>query len=174
LHRIRFAVLSAATIVAALGLAGCGNESRPAPPPPAATTPSTIAQPPPPAPLPPPDALTAVLSKLADPAVRGEEKVGLVEHGTADDAAALNKFGKALQDGGFTPLTFEASDLVWSQADPGNVVATITVRTANRQSGGEFSFPMEFNPLRNGWQLTRQTADLLLQLGQPPTPTPTP
>jgi hypothetical protein len=161
--------------VAALGLSGCGNETQPAatsaPP---ATMPSTTVQPPPAAPLPPPDALTAVLSKLADPAVQGEDKVGLVEHGTADDAAALNKFGKALQDGGFTPLSFEASNVAWSQADPGNVLATITVRTANRESGGAFSFPMEFNPMRNGWQLTRQTADLLLQLGEPPTATPTP
>jgi len=32
---------------------------------------------------------------------------------------------------------------------------------------------MEFSPQQNSWQLTRKTADLLLQLGPTPTPTPT-
>ena len=67
-------------------------------------------------------------------------------------------------------MTFEATDLAWSEADPGDVVATITVKAANRPSGGDFTFPMEFTPVRDTWQLTRQTADLLLQLGQAPTP----
>ena len=115
-----------------------------------------------------------MLYRLADASVPGADKVGLVEHGTAADAEALDKFGRALADSGFTPLTFEATDLVWSQSDPGNVVATIAVKAANRPSGGNFTYPMEFNPLRNTWQLTRQTADLLLQLGQTPTATPTP
>ena len=47
---------------------------------------------------------------------------------------------------------------MWSPPSPS--------RPPNRPSGGDFTFPMEFNPLRNTWQLTRQTADLLLQLGQ--------
>jgi hypothetical protein len=33
---------------------------------------------------------------------------------------------------------------------------------------------MEFSPQGDTWQLTRQTADLLLQVGQQPTTTPTP
>ncbi len=174
MHRTRVAVLSAAAIVAALGLSGCGDETHPA----ATSTPvvTTLRTPapaaPPPASLPPPTALTDVLYRLADASVPGADKVGLVEHGTAADAEALDKFGRALADSGFTPLTFEATDLVWSQSDPGNVVATIAVKAANRSSGGNFTYPMEFNPLRNTWQLTRQTADLLLQLGQTPTATP--
>ena len=61
-------------------------------------------------------------------------------------------------------MTFEARDLAWSQSDPGNVVATVIVRTANPQSG-EFTYPMEFAPAAGSWQLTRKTADLLLQFG---------
>ena len=144
-------------------------------PPPAATTPSSapVAAPPPAAPLPPPSALTDVLFRLADPAVPGADKVGLVEHATAGDAAALDRFGRALQDGGFTPLTFEARDVTWAPVTPGNVVSTVVVKAPNRQSGGDFTFPMEFTPVRGSWQLTRQTADLLLELGGAPSPTPT-
>ncbi len=98
--------------------------------------------------------------------------MSLVESATPADAEALDKFGRALADSGFTPLTFEATDLAWSEADPGNVVATITVKAANRPTGGDFTYPMEFNPLRDTWQLTRQTADLLLQLGTAPPTTP--
>jgi len=104
----------------------------------------------------------------------------------------LDRFGIALRDNGSLPLTFEVRDLAWSQSDPGHVVATVIVRTANPQSG-EFTYPMEFAPAAASWQLTRKTADLLLQLGgeegspspaappeppappppAPPTPTPT-
>ena len=136
--------------------------------------PGTVAAPAPTtAPLPPPTALTDVLYRLADPSVPGADKVGLVQYATADDATALDGFGRALKDGGFTPLTFQATDLGWSDADPGNVVATINVSTANPDTGG-FTFPMEFNPTRNTWQLTRQTADLLLQLGASQSSTPPP
>ena len=62
-------------------------------------------------------------------------------------------------------MTFEARDLAWAQATPGNVVATIVVKAAEPAAGGDFTFPMEFTPLRDTWQLTRQTADLLLELG---------
>jgi hypothetical protein len=31
---------------------------------------------------------------------------------------------------------------------------------------------MEFNPMRDSWQLTRRTADLLFQMGNAPTATP--
>ena len=115
-------------------------------------------------PLPPPEALIDVLNRLSDPAVPGADKIGLVELATADDAAALDKFGKALADNGALPLTFEAVDLKWSETEAGNVVATVNVTTANKPPG-KFSFPMEFTPVRDGWQLTRKTADLLLDFG---------
>jgi hypothetical protein len=158
-----------------VGLSGCSDTSHPAAShTPDAPIPSTSAPAPPPAsaPLPPPNALTDVLHRLADPNVAGADKVGLVEQATADDAAALDSLGKALQDNRFTPLTFEARDVAWSQSDPGNVVATIIAKTATDQAG-DFSFPMEFNPRGAGWQLTRNTADLLLELGATPTATPT-
>ena len=113
------------------------------------------------------------MARLADPNIPGSEKVGLVEHATADDAAALDRFGLALRDGGYLPVMFEAIDLTWSQANNGNVLTTVVVKTANEQ-GGDFTFPMEFSPTQDSWQLTRQTADILLQLGQDPPATPTP
>ncbi len=120
-----------------------------------------------------------MLDRLADVNVPGADKVVLVEQGTADDAAALDKFGRALADNGFTPLTFEATDLAWSQTEPANVVATVKVTAGGDGSARDFSFPMEFTPHGDGWQLTRHTADLLLVMGAgagtsaPPAPTPT-
>ncbi|HJT95433.1 MAG TPA: hypothetical protein VJ777_26430 [Mycobacterium sp.] len=180
MHRtIRATVLSAVAIAAALGLSGCGGDDNSGQPaavesPPPITKPPAAPVSPPPAidPLPPPTALTDVMARLADVNVPGADKVALVEYATADDAAALDRFGRALRDGGFTPLTFEATDLTWSQAHPGNVVANIIIKTANRQAGGDFTFPMEFSPTHGSWQVTRQTADMLLQLGQEPTATP--
>jgi hypothetical protein len=125
------------------------------------------------APLPPSSALTDVMARLTDPNVRGSDKLGLVEYSTADDAAALDRFTKALKDGGFMPLSFEANDLTWAQAHQGNVVANVVIKTSNRGSQGDFTFPMEFSPTDGSWQLTRQTADMLLKLGQEQTATPT-
>lgn len=122
------------------------------------------------APMPPPEALIDVLNRLSDPAVPGADKVSLVELATADDAAALDKFGKALADNGALPLTFEAVDLKWSDSKTGNVVATVNVTTANKPPG-KFSFPMEFAPVRDGWELTRKTANLLLDFGEGATAT---
>jgi hypothetical protein len=123
--------------------------------------------------LPPPTALTDLMGRLADPNIPGSDKVGLVQHGTPADAAALDRFAKALQDSGYAPLTFEATDLMWAQDQPGNVITTITIKAAGPQNGTDLKFPMEFSPQQDSWQLTRQTADLLLQIGQPPTATPT-
>jgi hypothetical protein len=113
------------------------------------------------------------MNQLADPAIPGNQKVGLIEQGTPAEAAALDRFAVALRDNGALPLTFEARDLVWSQAEPDNVVATVVIRTANPQ-GNEFTFPMEFAPAPSsaGWQLTRRTADLLLELTDDGSPTP--
>jgi hypothetical protein len=119
------------------------------------------------------------MSRLADPNVPGTDKVGLVQHGTPADAAALDRFGKALQDSGYAPLTFEANDLTWAADQPGNVIANVTMKPGGPQATGkDLKFPMEFSPQQESWQLTRQTADLLLQTGQQPTvgqqPTTTP
>lgn len=112
------------------------------------------------------------MARLSDPAVPGNEKITLIERGTTAEAAGLDRFAVALRDNGALPLTFEARDLAWSQSAPGNVVATVVVRTAKPQ--GEFTYPMEFAQTAGSWQLTRQTADLLLQLGPETTPPPPP
>ena len=73
------------------------------------------------------------------------------------------------------PLTFEAPDLTWAQDQQGNVIANVTIRTANPQAQARTcTFPMEFSPQQDTWQLTRQTADLLLQVGQQSTAPPPP
>ncbi len=155
--------------MAAFGLCGC--DSPPPPATPETETTSIVASAAPSAsPLPPPEALIDVLNRLSDPAVPGADKVGLVEMATADDAAALDKFGKALADNGALPLTFEAVEEKWSETETGNVVATVNVTTANKPPG-KFSFPMEFAPVRDGWELTRKTANLLLDFGDGATAT---
>jgi hypothetical protein len=162
--------LVAFALCGVVALSGCNSDAPPAAEPTstaaAATTPiAPVSQP-----LPPPQALTDVLVRLSDPAVPGTGKISLVELATADDGAALDKFGKALADNGALPLTFDATDLKWSDTEAGNVVATVNVTTAN-DPPGKFSFPMEFTPVRDGWQLTRKTADLLLDFGNAQTTT---
>ena len=111
--------------------------------------------------------------RLADPAVPGADKIALVQDGTTTDAAALDAFAAALRDGGFAPVSFRAQDLRWSDAAPGAVLATITVtgRDAASPDGAEpartgaFTFPMEFRTGPGGWQLTRDTAEMLLAFG---------
>jgi hypothetical protein len=166
--------LVAFAFLGAVALSGCNTDAPPAAEP--TTTAAAAAEvPPSAAPLPQPQTLIDVLTKLSDPAVPGSAKTDLVELATADDAAALDKFGKALADNGALPLAFEAVDLKWSDTESGNVVATVNVTTANKPPG-KFSFPMEFAPVHDRWELTRKTADLLLDFGQaqttPTTPTP--
>ena len=158
--------LVAVVFLGVIGAAACDS----GPPPKPSATPSTTGVETAPAapvssPLPPPEALTDVLVRLSDPAVPGADKIGLVELATADDAAALDKFGRALADNSALPLTFDATDLKWSETEAGNVVATVNVTTAS-QPPGKFSFPMEFTPVHDRWQLTRKTADLLLEFGE--------
>jgi hypothetical protein len=178
-HRTFAAVLGAVTIVAALGLSGCSDDtsSAPSPTPVPLTKPPTVA----PsatdigAPLPAPDALTDVMGRLADPAIPGPDKVGLVQFSTPADAAALDRFAKALTDSGYAPLTFEATDLMWAQGQTGDVIANVSIKPGGPQATDKtMKFPMEFSPQGDTWQLTRQTADLLLQIGQQPTAQPTP
>ncbi|MGN7779947.1 hypothetical protein ACTJJE_10560 [Mycolicibacterium sp. 22603] len=167
--------LSAVTSVAALLLSGCATEpgtgpDAPSPAPGLGTTSSTPL-PPPAAALPAPEALTAVLGKLADPSIPGAQKVPLVQFSTPEDAAALDRFAKATVDAGLAPLTFQATDLTWADGagagsgDAGDVVATVTVAPADPIPGAApFTFPMQFTLHDGAWQLTRDTADELLEL----------
>lgn len=110
-----------------------------------------------------------MLYRLADVTVPGETRAALVQDSGPGDAAALDRFGKALADNGFLPLTFQARGVAWSPSRPGDVTADVVVTTPNPQAG-EFTFPMEFSPQGAGWQLTRETADLLLDFGAAQTP----
>ncbi len=176
MYRRPTAVLSAATIVAALGLSGCSGDERGAspatePPTSAPMTPTANAQT---APLPTPDALTGVLYRLADPGVPGAAKLNLVEGATADNAAVIDQFATALLNGGYAPMKFDARDLGWSDRDPANVVATVDVSSPT-PGVAKFSFPMEFKPYQQGWQLSARTAEMLLafspaQVAPPATP----
>ena len=182
-------VLSAATTLAALSLCGCSRDLAATTPDPVTTTsgPAAAAPPADAGPLPSPKALSDVMSQLADPAVSGADKLSLVQNAVPADGAALDRFANALRDTGFTPVTVSASEIRWSDDDPGNVLATIKVigsASAPHEAGtGEFAFPMEFGRTGTGWQLTRQTADMLLAFGNarteasgptPPGPTPRP
>ena len=170
------AVLSAAAFAVALGLSGCGAE----PIPPAPATSSSVpaaagVHTAPQAPLPAPEALTGVLAKLADPSVPGAQKVALVQYATPEDGAALDRFAQATVDGGLAPLTFQAADLSWSPSDYGDVIATVTVASADPAPDARpFTFPMQFTLEEGAWQLTRVTADQLLELGPVPSAVPPP
>lgn len=120
--------------------------------------------------MPAPEALTDVLYRLADPAVPGIEKLNLVEGATPDKAVVIDRFATALRDGGYAPMTFDATNIAWSGRDPSDVVATINVTPANPEAGG-FSFPMEFTPYEEGWQLSERTAGMLLAFGNSPAET---
>ena len=78
--------------------------------------------------MPAPTTLTDVLGRLADPNNPGTDKIGLVEYGTPADAAALDRFAKALRDSGYAPVTFEAADLTWAQDQTGNVISNVTIK----------------------------------------------
>ncbi|TPG33800.1 hypothetical protein EAH80_14345 [Mycobacterium hodleri] len=121
------------------------------------------------APLPPIDQLTGVVYRLADTSIPAEQKVGLVQYATADDRATLTNFGEALKASGFTPLTVDATDLQWA-GEPGHVVANVTIGSPNPVVR-PFTFPMEFAPLRDSWQLTSRTAGQLLPLAGATPPT---
>jgi len=160
--------VTGALVVAGLGLCGC-SPAAPSGPAAAPVTvrPSPAAAPQPaPGPLPPAEALTDVMYRLADPAVPGPGKLVLVADSSAPDAAALDRFAAALRDGGFSPVTFTATDIRWSQTRPGDAVATIAVTTVNPADPGGFTFPMEFAPAPGGgWQLSRDTAEMLFAFG---------
>lgn len=170
MHSTPVVVLSAVTIVAALGLVGCGQDVPPAADPMSSQAPGSS----PPeastaAPLPAPDELTGVLYRLADTSVPGEQKVFLVQYATVEDIPALTDFGEALKANGFDPLTVDATDLSWAGA-PGHVTANVTMGSPDPKVN-PFTFPMEFSPIGTTWQLSKRTADELLPMIGAPRPT---
>ena len=170
--------LSAATAVAAFGLAGCSHSEPKVLPSTSSAAASPTSSPlivtaPPTAPLPVPEALVDVLNRLVDPALPGMNKINLVEGASPESAVTLDKFVTALRDNGYLPMSFVTNNIAWSDKNPSNVVATVTVNTA-KGNNGTFTFPMEFAPLQGGWQLSRRTAEMLLALGNSPAPTPPP
>src|ERR1700753_309041 len=156
------AILSNAAIAALLGLAGCPSVQDDASPepsrPPTSLSPTAAPQV---APLPPPDALSGVLYRLADAALPGAQKLNLVEGATPENAGVFDQFSNALLNGGFTPVKFDVRDVRWSDRDPADAVANVDVSSSNPK-GPRFSFPMEFKPFQGGWQLSARTADVLL------------
>ncbi len=172
-------VVGSAVAIAALWLPGCSKQAPEGTAGPAAApwpTVATVPLPqstPPPAPLPEPQELTDVLGRLADPAMAGTDKLGVVEAPADGDAATLDAFTKALQENHLVPLLFTATDLAWSHQTPGHVIANVTVTTPDPNTG--FTFPMEFASGPGGWQLSRDTADMLLAFGAgPQSPEPAP
>ena len=142
MHRTTGAViLSAVAIAAALGLGACGAESEQKQPPEVATgtapptVPDQVPAGPPVAPLPPPTALADVMNRIADANVPGADKTALIESAAPGDAAAIDKFGQALAQNGYTPLSFDARDLRWVQGTLDTVSAVISLKSANPQAG---------------------------------------
>jgi hypothetical protein len=164
------AILSAATIVAALGLSGCsgdehGTSPQSEPPSTSASLTSTAAAQI--AALPPPGALASVLYRLADPGVPGIQKLNLVEGATPEHAPVIDAFADALLENGYAPMQIKVRDVAWSNVDPGYVVATVEIATPQPGAAGVFTFPMEFAPYQGGWQLSKQTARMLLAVASP-------
>jgi hypothetical protein len=168
---IHTAYLRAAAAIAVLWVSGCSTHGDSSSLPESVTpSPTTVTAFRYSGPLPAAEALTDVMYRLADAAVPGSDKLQLIENASPSEAAALDNFAAALRDGGFTPVTVTATDIRWSDADPGDTLATIKVTTTNPGNSnpgnpGEFTFPMEFRPTGDGWQLTRETADMLLEVG---------
>ena len=167
--RYLFLALLSAAAVATIGLSGCspGDSKTAAPASPTAPGAASAVAAPPAGELPSPDALTDVLNRLADPNVPGMNKLNLVEGATPESAATLDKFINALRDNGYLPMSFVANNVAWSDKNPPDAAATITVNTAKGNTG-KFTFPMEFVPFQGGWQLSRRTGDMLLALGNSP------
>jgi hypothetical protein len=172
-RRTTSAVTSAATtiLVAAFVLSGCSAEGAK----PATPAPSLVpaGQAPVGAPLPDPDALAAILSQLADPTLPGPQKVALLQYGTAEDEAPIQSFGQALVDNGYAPPVVTATDLAWAP-QPGDVTATVTMSSSD-PAHAPFTYPLQFTPRNDGWQLTRRSAEQLLPgIVAAPSPPPAP
>lgn len=180
MRHIPIATLGPAAAIAVLWLSGCSTHGV------SSSLPESVSAPPTTVtasrylgPLPAPEALTDVMYRLADVAVPGSDKLQLIENASPSEAAALDNFAAALRDGEFTPVMVTATEVRWSDADPGDTLATIKITTTNPGktnpgNPGEFTFPMEFRPAGGGWQLTRETADMLLEVGNARTGATTP
>lgn len=157
----------AAAVMAMLATPGCTRPEPAAAPPAVSSTPAPAGSTTPASSLPSAEALTDVLYRLADPRVSGADKINLIEAAQPAAADNLDRFVTALKDSGYLPLSFNATDIAWSERDTGNAVANVDVVTANPDRPG-FSFPMEFHPNAGGWQLSAQTAAMLLALRTSP------
>lgn len=164
LPRRRAVVAGVVAVSVALGLSGCYQRSAESPPVELPLTSSATISAAPAAPLPTAEALTDVLNRLADPAVPGADKVDLIQGAKPDAAATIDRFATALKDGGYLPLTFDLTDIGWSDRHPGNATADVSVSTASPDTKS-FSFPMEFTQHAGEWQLSQHTADMLLAFG---------
>lgn len=71
------------------------------------------------------------MNRIADSAVPGAEKTALIEDAAPTDAAAMDKFGVALRQAGYDPVSFEARDLRWVQGSTDRVSALVTLKTEN-------------------------------------------
>ncbi len=114
MRRSLAAVLSTAAIAAVLGLPGCSSDEDDASPTSAQASTSASMGPtaaPQAAPLPPPQALAGVLSRLADASVPGPQKLNLVEGATPESAGVFDQFANALINGGFAPVKFDVRDV---------------------------------------------------------------
>jgi hypothetical protein len=177
MRRSLAAIVSTAALAAALGLPGCSSDEDEGSPT-SAPSPTSAAPSPAPAsqatPLPPPEALAGVLSRLADASVPGAQKLNLVEGATPESAGVFDQFATALINGGFAPVKFEVRDVNWSDRDPADVKANVDVSSTNPK-GPHFAFPMEFKPYQGGWQLSARTADVLFAFrADTPSPATTP
>lgn len=105
------------------------------------------------------------MDRLADPAVTGTDKLALIQDSVPQDVQTLDRFAAALRDGGYVPAVFTAGDVAWSESVPREVVATVAVANPGSDSGAEhdrFAFPLAFRTGPTGWQLTRGSAEMLL------------
>jgi hypothetical protein len=163
------ASIAAALLVGAL--AGCGDDTHPAAAPTSTSTASsTLAAPVDPGPLPAPEVLTDVLYRLADPALPVDAKLALIDGTGPPESAAIDGFAQALRDSGLIPVGFTAENIAWSDRTPSAVTADVTVHSENPALTGGFTLPLEFEQSPGGWQLTRNSAAMLLAL-DPAAPT---
>ena len=164
-HRTRAVVLGAVTIVAALGLSGCSDDtsSAPSPTPVPQSSPRRLhrrrrnrrAA-----------AAAGRADRLDVPARRPRHpaaptKSAWSSTATPADAAALDvRQGAARQRVRAVDLRGHRSH--WSSDQPGNVIANVTISPPQAAEQG-LAVPDGVQPAQDSWQLTRQTADLLLE-----------
>ena len=77
------------------------------------------------------------MNRIADPAVPGADKTALIESATPGDAAAMDKFGQALRQNGYTPLEVRGRGICGgSEGEPDDGVGRDRhLKSANEQAG---------------------------------------